>query len=268
MTSYRGAPPPEDPPHRRSRLVIGNWKMNPAQLPEATALARAATGLGSAAVTVGVAPPAAWLIPVADSLRGSDVLLFGQDVHWEEKGAFTGQVSAPMLVGVANGTIVGHSEVRRDQGDDDARVARKAAAALRSGLRVVYCLGESLEERQRGETDAVIARQVRDGLGAIEKDLLSALDGTWRLAVAYEPIWAIGSGVPASGAQASEAIATLRAELGRVGVDGEAVSVLYGGSVSASSAAEFAGADGVDGALVGGASLKADEFAAIVRAFR
>lgn len=251
----------------REKLVIGNWKMNPAALPEALALARAVAGMEHAAVTVGVAPPAPWLVAVADALRGSDVLLFGQDAHWEEKGAFTGQVSAPMLVGIANGIIVGHSEVRRDQGDDDARVARKAGAALRSGLRVVYCLGESQEERQAGRTEDVISGQVREGLGQIGKDLLFTADGAWRLAIAYEPIWAIGTGVPATGAQASEAIATIRERLNDLGLPGGSASVLYGGSVSAASVAEFARADGVDGALVGGASLKADEFSAIVRAF-
>jgi triosephosphate isomerase (TIM) len=252
----------------REKLVLGNWKMGPAALPEALALARAAAAIEDPGVTVGVAPPAPWLVPVADALRGSNVLLFGQDAHWEESGAFTGQVSAPMLVGIANGTIVGHSEVRRDQGDDDARVARKATAALRSGLRIVYCLGESLEERQNGQTGTVITRQVRGGLGAVDRELLTAADGTWRIAIAYEPIWAIGTGVPATGAQAREAIAMVRRELSRLDLDEEAVSILYGGSVSAASVAEFARADGVDGALVGGASLKADEFAAIVRAFR
>jgi triosephosphate isomerase len=252
----------------REKLVVGNWKMSPAALPEALALARAAAAIDGPGVTVGVAPPAPWLVPVADALRGSNVLLFGQDAHWEEMGAFTGQVSAPMLVGIANGTIVGHSEVRRDQGDDDARVARKAAAALRSGLRVVYCLGESLDERQGGRTADVISRQVRDGLGAIDRDLFFTADGAWRLAIAYEPIWAIGTGVPASGAQAGEAIGIVRTRLDELGLAGAAASVLYGGSVSAASVAEFARADGVDGALVGGASLKADEFAAIVHAFR
>lgn len=258
------------PDFRRSRekLVIGNWKMNPAALPDAVALARAVAGMEHGAVTVGVAPPSPWIPGVADALRGSGVLLFGQDAHWEEKGAFTGQVSAAMLAGIASGTIVGHSEVRRDQADDDARVARKATAALRNGLRVVYCLGESLEERQAGRTGEVISRQVRDGLGAIAKDLYFTADGAWRLAIAYEPIWAIGTGVPASGAQASEAIATIRERLNELGVPGGSASVLYGGSVSAASVAEFARAEGVDGALVGGASLKADEFAAIVRAFR
>lgn len=251
----------------RERLVLGNWKMNPPVTPDALALARSVATIDHGSVIVGVAPPAPWIIPVADALRGSDVLLFGQDVHWEEKGAFTGQTSALMLVGIANGTIVGHCEVRQHQGDDDERVARKAAAALRCGLRVVYCLGESLEERQSGQTAAVIARQVRGGLGSIERDLLTAADGTWRLAIAYEPRWAIGTGVPATGAQASEAIAMVRREMGGLGLDEAGVTVLYGGSVSAGSVGEFAQADGIDGALVGGASLKADEFAAIVRAF-
>lgn len=241
--------------------------MNPAAAPDAQALARAVTMTVADGVTIGVAPPAAWILPVGDALRGSQVLLFAQDVHWEEKGAFTGQISAPMLVGVANGSIVGHSEVRRDQGDDDARVARKARAALRSGLRVVYCLGESLEQRQRGETDAVLERQVRSGIGAVGPDLV-VRDGSLRLAVAYEPIWSIGTGVPATGAQASTAVAKIRAELTRLGLDGDAVTVMYGGSVSSATVGEFAKAEGIDGALVGGASLNADEFAVIVAAFR
>jgi triosephosphate isomerase len=251
----------------REKLVVGNWKMNPPAAPEAQALARAVTMTVADGVTIGVAPPATWILPVGDALRGSHVLVFAQDVHWEEQGAFTGQISAPMLVGVANGAIVGHSEVRRDQGDDDARVARKARAALRNGLRVIYCLGESLGQRQRGETAAVLERQVRSGIGAIGSALL-ARDGTPRLAVAYEPIWAIGTGVPASGAQASEAVAKIRAELTRMGLDGDAMTVMYGGSVSAASVAPFAQAEGIDGALVGGASLSADDFAIIVAAFR
>jgi triosephosphate isomerase len=133
---------------------------------------------------------------------------------------------------------------------------------------VIFCLGEKLEQRQRGEISPVIERQVRAGIGTIEKDLLFAGDGSFRLSIAYEPIWAIGTGLAASGAQASEAIRKIRDELRRLGIDGDAMTVLYGGSVSASNVAEFANAEGVDGALVGGASLKVDEFAAIVAAFR
>lgn len=237
--------------------------MNPPTIAAAVALAEAVRGAATDDVTVGVAPPAVALAQVAEALRGSGVVVYAQDVHWEAAGPYTGQLAASMLSPFAQGAVVGHSEVRRDQGDDDPRVARKAAAALRTHLAVVYCLGESLAQRRAGETDAVLRRQVRDGIGAIPKDAVDAS----RLAIAYEPIWAIGTGEPATGSQASAAIATIRRELGALGVDGGAITVMYGGSVSAASVGEFARADGVDGALVGGASLRPEEFAAIVAAF-
>lgn len=252
----------------RGRLVVGNWKMNPATVDEAVALAGAVGRIDAGDVEVGIAPPATALARVAEAVHGSALRVFAQDVHWQPKGAYTGQVSAPMLKGLADGSIVGHSEVRRDQGDDDARASAKAWAALQAGLRVIYCLGESLEQRQRGQTDEVLERQVRAGIGTIEKDLMVAEDRSYRLAIAYEPIWAIGTGVAATGSQASEAIRKIRLELLRLGIDGNAATILYGGSVSAASVREFALADGVDGALVGGASLKPEEFAAVVAAFR
>lgn len=246
-------------------MVIGNWKMNPSTIAEAIALADARRGTRHEGVELGIAPPFPALPAVAGALRGSDVMVFAQDVHWAEKGAYTGQVSASMLRGLAHGAIVGHSEVRRDQGDDDARVAAKATAALCAHLHVVFCLGESFAERKRGETDAVLARQVRDGVAAIDRAALGAGE---RLAIAYEPIWAIGTGEAATAAQAAAAVARLRSELRGCGLAGDAIPVLYGGSVTGANAAEFAGAEGVDGALVGGASLNQDEFAAIVAAFR
>jgi triosephosphate isomerase len=249
------------------RLVVGNWKMNPATIPEAVTLARLVSAIDAGDVDVGVAPSALALPAVADALRGTTVQIYAQDVHWKDAGGYTGQVSAAMLTGIADGSIVGHSEVRRDQGDDDARVAAKATAALRHGLSVIYCIGESLEQRKRGETGKVIERQVREGLAKVDTSLLVA-DGRYRFAVAYEPIWAIGTGVAATAAQASEAIAKVRDELVRLGFGAKAATIMYGGSVSAANVAEFAQADGVDGALVGGASLKVEEFAAIVAAFR
>ncbi|HEX9436597.1 MAG TPA: triose-phosphate isomerase [Candidatus Limnocylindria bacterium] len=249
------------------KLVVGNWKMNPPTIVEAVTLARLVTAIDAGSVDVGVAPPATALAAVAEAVRGTSVQVFAQDVHWQASGAYTGQISAPMLAGIAGGSIVGHSEVRRDQGDDDARVAAKATAALRHDLFVIYCIGETLEQRGRGETDGVIERQIRNGLGTIDKDLL-VVDGTYRFAIAYEPIWAIGTGVVATPAQASEAIGKIREELMRLGFGGKASTILYGGSVSAANCRDCAGAEGVDGALVGGASLKAEEFAAIVAAFR
>lgn len=247
-------------------MVVGNWKMNPPTIEAAVALARARKAIAHAGVTFGVAPPAIALPAVADVLRGSDVLVFAQDVHWAEKGAYTGQIAASMLRGIAHGSIVGHSEVRRDQGDDDARVAAKATAALRAGLRVILCLGESLEQRRKGETERVLERQIREGVGAIDPTALGPAVGE-RLAIAYEPIWAIGTGEAATAEQAGEAAARIRSDLRSIGLAGDAVPILYGGSVTSDNAAEFAGADGIDGALVGGSSLKPDEIAAIVAAF-
>lgn len=243
-----------------ARLVVGNWKMNPATVAEAVALARAVREIQRPGVAVGIAPPAVALAAVAEALYGCDVATYAQDVHWEEKGAFTGQTAVSMLGGIATGTIVGHSEVRRDQGDDDARVARKVARALGAGLWVILCVGESEGEYVAGKSSAVVERQIGlDLAGLAAADLA-------RLVVAYEPIWAIGTGRAANGAHASAQAAAIRGALARAGAAAADVPVLYGGSVTAANAAEFAAAKGIDGALVGGASLKAAEFGAIVRA--
>jgi triosephosphate isomerase len=245
----------------RGRLVVGNWKMNPASVSDAVALARTVAALPHPGADVGVAPPAIALAAVAEAVRGSGVSVFAQDVHWDTSGAFTGQLSVAMLRGVAAGSIVGHSEVRRDQCDDDARVARKLGRVLDSGLRAILCVGESETQFAGAETDAVLKRQ-------IERDLEGVRGATAdRFVVAYEPIWAIGTGRPATGSHASAAARTIRGALRARGLPADDIRVLYGGSVSATSVAEFARADGIDGALVGGASLKSDDFAAIVRAF-
>ena len=245
----------------RGRLVVGNWKMNPATVQDALALARTVGAIPRAGVDVGIAPPAIALAGVADVLRPTSVVVFAQDIHWEAGGAYTGQLSVSMLRGVARGTIVGHSEVRRDQGDDDARVARKLARALAAGLRAILCVGETEAEFAQGRTEAVLRAQ-------IQQDISESMDLTAPgLVVAYEPIWAIGTGRPATGAHASAAARTIRDALRTGGAPADAIQVLYGGSVSATSVAEFASAEGIDGALVGGASLNADEFASIIRAF-
>jgi triosephosphate isomerase len=245
----------------RERLVIGNWKMNPPTIADAVELARAVAERARAGVAVGVAPPAVALPTVADALRGTDIAVYAQDVHWEERGAFTGQISASMVAQLAVGTIVGHSEVRRDQCDDDARVAKKLARAVTAGLRPVLCVGESAAEHAAGNASVVVARQIGADLAEAPRR------GLERLVVAYEPIWAIGTGNPATGAWAATVARAIRAALKRSGLDPDATPILYGGSVSARSVGEFAEAEGIDGALVGGASLDADEFAAIVRAF-
>lgn len=244
----------------RQRIVIGNWKMNPPTLPEALDLARAVGTIDPGEVLVGVAPPALALAAVAHALGDTQVRICGQDVHWEAKGAYTAGASAALLGEMAWGTLVGHSEVRRDLGDDDARVGRKLASALGVGLHVILCVGESETEYDAGATDAVIERQVGAALNGIARGAA--------LSVAYEPIWAIGTGRPATASHASAAAATVRRAMSAAGLDADATAVLYGGSVTGGGAAEFAGADGIDGALVGGASLRAEEFAQIVRAFR
>jgi triosephosphate isomerase len=245
----------------RARLVVGNWKMNPATVSDAVALARTVAATPHAGTEVGIAPPAIALVAVADAVRGSDLGVYAQDVHWEDKGAFTGQLSVSMLRGLAKGAIVGHSEVRRDQGDDDARVARKLARVLNAGLTAILCVGETEAQFAAGQTDAVLRAQ-------IERDVSEVTSLTAeRFVVAYEPIWAIGTGRPATGAHASAAARTIRAALAAAAAPADDIRLLYGGSVSAASAMEFAVAAGIDGALVGGASLKADEFAAIIAAF-
>jgi triosephosphate isomerase len=245
----------------RERLVIGNWKMNPPTIAEAVELARDVAGRDAGGVAVGVAPPAIALAAVADALRDANVDVYAQDVHWEERGAFTGQISVSMVRGLAVGTIVGHSEVRRDLGDTDERVAKKLARAVGAGLRPVLCVGESAAEHAAGNASIVVARQIVADLKAAQRR------GLERLVVAYEPIWAIGTGNPATGTWATTLARTIRAALKQSGLDAEAIPILYGGSVSARSVGEFADAEGIDGALVGGASLDADEFAAVVRAF-
>ena len=248
----------------RSRLVVGNWKMNPPTIADAVALARAVvTAAPPGATAVAIAPPAVALSAVADALRGMHVLVYAQDVHWEDTGAYTGQIAASMLVGIAAGTIVGHSEVRRDLGDDDTRVARKLARAIAAGLRVVLCVGESEAQHLAGEAEAVVARQVTADVSPLRADRERAS----QLVIAYEPIWAIGTGRPATGAHASAAARVIRRALEAAGLPGDRTPVLYGGSVTAAGVREFATADGIDGALVGGASLKAEEFGAITRAF-
>jgi triosephosphate isomerase len=245
----------------RGRLVIGNWKMNPATIGDAVALARTVAVLPHPGADVGVAPAAIALAAVADALRGTDIAVYAQDVHWEEAGAYTGQLSVSMLRGLAAGSIVGHSEVRRDQGDDDARVARKLARVLGAGLRAILCVGETETQFAADETEAVLKRQIDHDLNDVRGVTAE------RFVVAYEPVWAIGTGRPATGAHASAAARTIRTALRVHGVPADDIRLLYGGSVSASTAAEFASADGIDGALVGGASLRSADFAAIVRAF-
>jgi len=181
-------------------------------------------------------------------------------VFWEEKGAFTGEVSPPMLADLCEYVIVGHSERRKYFGETDETVNRRLKAALAHSLLPIFCVGETAEEREAGRTEEVLARQVRGGLADIE--MASGF------VVAYEPVWAIGTGVAATGAMANETIGFIRRELAALygGEQAEAARIQYGGSVDGSNIGEFMAQPEIDGALVGGASLKADVFTAIVEA--
>ncbi len=247
----------------RTPFVCGNWKMH-RTVAEAVALAReVAEGLGDAAgrVEVAVAPPFTALQPVAQAVRGTPVEVAAQDVHWEAQGAFTGEVSAPMLAeaGCRLG-IVGHSERRQLFGETDEAVRRKVGALLAAGLRPIVCVGESLAEREANRTLEVVDRQVRQGLAGIPAGPLAAIT------VAYEPVWAIGTGRTATAAQAQEVHAAIRRILRELaGSAADGIRIQYGGSVKPENARELMSQPDVDGALVGGASLKAKDFLAIVK---
>lgn len=233
-------------------LVAGNWKMfkGPAEAREfCAALAARLAGLG--AVEAAVCPPFVSLAEAARALDGTRVAVFAQNVHWQESGAFTGEVSAAMaLEAGATGAIVGHSERRQHFGDTNETVARRAGHALEAGLRVIACVGELEGEREAGETEPVLRRQV----GA----LAAAVGPHGNLVLAYEPVWAIGTGETATPGQAQEAHALIRSLLD--------VPILYGGSVKPDNAAVLLAQPDVDGALVGGASLDVESFAAICEA--
>jgi triosephosphate isomerase len=228
-------------------LIAGNWKMfkGPA---ETAAFCRTLRERDLDGADVVVCPPYVSLAAAVEQLAGTEIGVAGQNVHWDDEGAYTGEVSARMLkeIGVY-GAIVGHSERRQHFGETDESVAKRARAALASGLFVIACVGETESERERGETDAVLRRQVA-ALGERDDNLV----------VAYEPVWAIGTGKSATSEIAQDAHALIKSLLD--------VPVLYGGSVKPDNAPELLGQPDVDGALVGGASLDVDSFTAICRA--
>jgi triosephosphate isomerase len=242
-------------------MVAGNWKMN-TDLAEGLALVDAVVSLIQPVESVErvVCPPFVSLAAIAERLRGTGVCLGAQNVYFEAKGAFTGEVGPPMLQGLAEYVVVGHSERRHVLGETDEVVAKKVRAVLAHGMKPILCVGETLAQRDAGETESVLRRQVR-----------SALEGLGEaagLVVAYEPVWAIGTGRAATSADANGGNAVIRDELAAVLGPEVAAStrIQYGGSVTPDNASELLAQPEVDGALVGGASLKADSFAAIVRA--
>lgn len=240
-------------------LIAGNWKMNglAADLDEARKIA---AGAGGAKGRVAICPPASLLHRLGEAVAGSRVLTGGQDCRPEASGAFTGDVAAEMLADAgASLVILGHSERRAGYGENDLLVAKKVAAALRAGLEPIVCVGETLAERQAGSALSVVTGQVR---GSLPAELNSKA-----FAVAYEPVWAIGTGLTPTTPQIEEMHAAIRATLREMfGALSDTNPILYGGSVKPSNASEILHAAEVGGALVGGASLKAEDFLAIVNA--
>jgi triosephosphate isomerase len=249
--------------HVRRLLLAGNWKMYKTR-EEALSLA---SGLREDLKDVTdrdilVCPPTPLLAPVVECLTGSTIAVGAQNVYFEHEGAFTGEWSCAMLSSVgATHVIIGHSERRTLFGESDGWVQKKVARALGAGLTPIMCVGETLKEREEGETFTVLLRQIRAGLAGLNAEQIG------RLVVAYEPVWAIGTGKTATPDQGQEAHACIREELGRqAGEDiAAAIRILYGGSVKPDNVKDLVGQPDIDGALVGGASLKQDAFAAIVR---
>jgi triosephosphate isomerase len=245
----------------RARVVAGNWKMNPPTRDEAVALARAVAAATVPGVVTVVCPPTIWLEAVRAALAGTSVGVGAQTMHFEERGAFTGESSPLMLTGLADYVILGHSERRQYDGETDESVGRKVASAVAHGLRPIAAIGERADERRAGATESVIDRQLRAAIGRLER-----LAGTG-LVIAYEPVWAIGTGDAASAQDAQTVCAQIRGILRESDADAAyEIPIQYGGSVTADNAAELFAQPDIDGALVGGASLKPDAFAEILRA--
>lgn len=243
-------------------LVAGNWKMNGVQgsLAEARKIAAAAKDAGRTADMM-LCPPATLLQPMASAVAGSGLLIGGQDCHAKASGAHTGDVAAEMIKD-AGGTavIVGHSERRADHGETDAVVRAKCQAAHRAGLMAIVCVGETEAERKAGATLKIVGSQLQ---GSLPDGCTAA-----STVVAYEPVWAIGTGLTPTAGDVRDVHAALRAALeARFGAEGAAMRILYGGSVKASNAVELMAVANVNGALVGGASLKADDFLGILKAY-
>jgi len=245
-------------------LLAANWKMNPVDGGEALALVKGLLPVASMyvdRVEVALFPPFPWLLGVAEVLDQTGVKLGAQDCFWETSGAYTGEVSPAMLKGWCQWVIIGHSERRAYLGETDDMVARKVATALTSELSVIMCVGELDEHYEAGKTDQVVADQVKAGLA------LCSADDSARLVIAYEPVWAIGSGKSADPEHAYKTMRLIRRVVGEVIGAGAArkVRVLYGGSVTAANVESYVELPLCDGCLVGGASLRAAEFAQIVK---
>jgi triosephosphate isomerase len=246
----------------RKPMMAGNWKMNKTPA-EATALAQAIrTAVGDVNSVARVLCPTFLSLPaVADALAGSTIAVGAQNVHWAENGAFTGEVSAPMLKGVAQYVIIGHSERRQYFGETDETVNKKIIATLAQGLTPILCVGETLAQNEANQTDVVVANQVAAALEGVPAGKVG------QIVIAYEPIWAIGTGRAATASQAQETCgSTVRATIAELfgNSTADSVRVLYGGSTNAKNIGEIMQQPDIDGALIGGASLKAEEYSAMV----
>lgn len=248
----------------RKLFIAGNWKMNTTAACSVELVKGLIDELGkNDAVDLAVCPPFVYLPGVIEAAKGSNIAVGAQNAYFEDEGAFTGEVSCQMLKDIGcQYVILGHSERRHVFGESDETINRKVAKALSEGLDVIFCVGELLEERKAGQTLEVVSRQVKIGLEGISK-----ADAA-RVTIAYEPVWAIGTGETATPDQAQEVHAAIRKLVAEIydGELAESMRIQYGGSVKPSNAAELMGQPDVDGALVGGASLKVEDFAGIVNA--
>jgi triosephosphate isomerase len=250
----------------RKSFVAGNWKMNTdvhSGIKLTEGIVAGCEGVAGNNVDVAVCPPFVYLQQVGKALQSSHVALGSQDIYFEQKGAFTGEISAAMLKDVGcTYAICGHSERRHVIGETDELINKKVHAAILGGLLPILCVGELLEERKANKTTEVVTRQMKKGLAGLTPEKMSAVT------IAYEPVWAIGTGLTATPQQAQEVHALIRKLLAQMydrKIAGE-IRIQYGGSVKADNAGELMAQEDVDGLLVGGASLKADDFVAIVKA--
>jgi triosephosphate isomerase len=250
----------------RKPFVAGNWKMNTNSQTSVELVEHIASGSVEAAsqsVTVAVCPPFVYLQSVAKALSSSNIAVGAQDMYFEPEGAFTGEISASMLKDVGcSYCLCGHSERRHVIGESDELINKKVAAAVSGGLLPILCVGELLEEREASQTNDVVTRHVKEGLAGLSAEKLKAVT------IAYEPVWAIGTGLTATPDQAQQVHDFIRKLLGQIYDEktAEEIRILYGGSVKPGNAAELMSQKDIDGVLVGGASLKADDFLAIIKA--
>lgn len=250
----------------RKPFVAGNWKMNTDSRTGVELAENIASGsieIAGQSVTVAVCPPFVYLQSVAKALSSTNIGVGAQDVYFEPKGAFTGEVSPSMLKDVGcSYCLCGHSERRHVIGESDELINKKVNAAVSSGLLPILCVGELLEEREASQTNDVVTRHVKEGLAGLSAEKLQAVT------IAYEPVWAIGTGLTASPNQAQEVHDFIRKLLAQIYDEtmAEEIRILYGGSVKPDNAAQLMGQKDIDGVLVGGASLKADDFLAIIKA--